>query len=320
MNVAFFGTSDRSAPILDILHKEKATRLLLCVTKDDRKIGRHQVVKPTGVKKWAMENGVHFVTVDSMNPENTRKICDGLLDKKIDLVVIADFSFIIPQEILEVPKHGFVNIHFSLLPKYRGASPVQFAILNGDEKTGITYHLVEKTMDTGPILHQIEYKLKGDETAGKLYGVLFEIAAKNLSKVLKTYISGEIKPKSQTHSDATYTYSPTHPKTTFIFKEDALIDWSRPAAETERMIRAFHPWPISWTTLGSLEASFRQASLGRVGSTSVFKLKGGKNPTLRVKVLSAGIKNEKLLIKRLVVEGGKEIGWEDFINGYFTSS
>lgn len=309
IKVAFFGTSDRSIPILNVLNKN--FDLVLCVTKSDSKVGRHQILKETGVKKWAKENRVNYVTTDSINPVSTEEIATRLIELNVEIAVVTDFSFIIPEKIINTPKYKMVNIHFSLLPKYRGANPVQAAILNGDKKTGITYYVVDKGLDTGPVLHQIEYELSGKETSGELYERLFEIAAENLPNIINGYIEGKIIPQEQNHSEATYCYSKTKPKSTFIYKEDAQIDWSDSVELIERQVRAYNPWPIAWTTLLELEGTNKVFG---VNENLNFKPKIRKD--LKVKIYEAEIIDGKISIKNLQVEGGKIMSWQDFINGY----
>lgn len=298
MNVAFFGTSDRSIPILDSI-KDSEFNLSLCVTKEDRKVGRKQNLKPTAVKIWAEQNRVQYITIESLNPETTRQIVTTLAEEKIDLGVVADFSFMIPKDIFDLPKHKFVNIHFSLLPKYRGASPVQFAILNQEKETGISYQIIVEKMDEGAIIAQTRYPLKGTETTDSLYNTLFDLCAKELPNILKGYVNGKLKPWEQDHTQATYTYSPSHQKDTHIFKEDAKINWKKNPKGIDAMVRAFNPWPLAWTTLGEIEG-----------------LKEGKNPDLRVKIYKTKIAKEVLVIEKVQVEGKNMLGWKEFENGY----
>ena len=307
INVAFFGTSDRSIPVLDAIKNDPDLNLVLAITKSDVKVGRKQELKETGVKKWSKENKINFFTTSSLKYDKLR-VVEQLLDSKVALGIVTDFSFIIQEEIINTPKYGIINIHFSLLPNWRGASPVQFAILNGDQITGITYHLVSKEMDRGDILFSIEYKIPDKPDSNQLNDSLFKIAAQNLPEIIKKYIRGDLVPKSQNESEATYTYSPTHPKSTFIYKEDAKINWRDSVDKIERTIRAFYPWPVAWTTLGEL------------GQALNITLREGKHLNLKVKVHTAEVTNlggqSKLKINKLQVEGGKTMSWEEFINGY----
>lgn len=310
MKVAFFGTSDRSIPILESLKSH--FDIVLCVTKKDVVVGRKQVEKETGVKSWAKENNINFLEVDSLKEEDLEKTIDEIKRVNPDYGVVADFSFIIPKEIIDLLDIRLINIHFSLLPKYRGSSPVQFAILNGDETTGVTFHVVDEKMDNGAILFQSGYKTNGSETSGELYDTLFKVASDKLPEVLEKYSQGQIKPIPQDKELATFTYSKTHPKSTFIFKEDALVDWGNKPEEIERMIRAFNPWPITWTYLKDLEK-------GKYLATKI-KLKKHVNKELKIKIYKSSIKDGKLLIEQVQVEGKKEMSWNDFENGYLDST
>ena len=305
MKVAFFGTSDRSMPIVESLASNFG--LVLCVTKADTLVGREKKVRETAVKLWSKKHKVEYLCLESIKT-SANKVIQALRDKDIELCIVTDFSFIIPKEIIETPKYGFINIHFSLLPQLRGASPIQHAILQGLTETGITYYLLDEKMDTGDILYQIRYPLTQRETSGYLYEKLFSLASENLAQVINLYIKGKITPQPQDHQQASYCYSETHPLTTYIFKEDARINWKEDPIYIERKIRAFYPWPIAWTTLGELSNNHKIASL--------IHLKTSAYPNLRVKITSAELEHEKLRIKKLQVEGKNEVDWMSFVNGY----
>lgn len=304
--VIFFGTSDRSAPILDSLKSN--FNLCLCVTKKDTKIGRKQIEKETGVKNWCKNNNISFIEIDSLKENNLSYVLEEIEKIKPDIGIVADFSYIIPKSIIESFNNQIINVHFSLLPKYRGASPVQYTILNGDEYAGVTYYLLSEKIDDGDILSQIEYKIDSKHTSGELYELLFKFASENLPDVIKKYLSGEVKPVAQDHTLATYTYSKTNPKHTFIFKEDALIDWDQPVEKIERSIRAFNPWPVSWGYLKNLESA--ECLYEKI------ELKDYVNKDLKIKIYKSQVKEGKLKIDELQVEGKNRISWEEFKNGY----
>ncbi len=310
LNIAFFGTSERPRPILETLHKN--FNLELCVTKTDRIVGRHQKKKETLVKSWAKNQEIDVFEIENIK-KSENDLLKALGKKNIDLIIVADFGFIIPSKIIEKYKDKIINIHFSLLPKYRGANPIQAAIINGDEKTGITYFLMREGMDTGPILAQIPYDLTGNETTGILYERLFELAAQNLLKIIRDYMGEQITPREQDYGKATYYYSPSHPKSTYIYKEDAKINWNESVEQIERKILAFNPWPIAWTTLGEL-AQNQKVYLS--DSDEAFDLREGVDKDLRIKIYSAEIKNGKLLPKEVQVAGKDKASWGDFRNGY----
>lgn len=305
--IAFFGTSDRSIPILESLKQN--FNLVLCVTREDVLIGRHQTAKKTGVKKWAEDNGVTYITIKESLKEEAGGIIEQIKASKAEFAVVADFGFIIPQKILDIFPKRMMNIHFSLLPKYRGASPVQFAILNRDSKTGITFQLMEYGLDTGPIIDTVTYELNGTETSGELYRNLFGLSAQKLPQVVQKYLDGALKPQTQDESQASYTRSPSHPNRTFIYKEDARIDWNRPVKEIEAGIRTYSPWPIAWTTLTDM-----QDSAGKIAGFT--KLKDPGNVLKTVKIHQANVTASKIAISNIQVEGGKVLSWDQFCNGY----
>ncbi|MBU0535284.1 MAG: methionyl-tRNA formyltransferase [Patescibacteria group bacterium] len=307
LNVVFFGTSDRSISILKSL--KKSFNLQLCVTKTDTKVGRNQEKRETAVKKWAIKNSIKFAEVSSLKDKDLEQVAKQIEKLKPDFGVVTDFSYIIPPEIIKIFDTKLINIHFSLLPKYRGASPVQFSILNGDEMTGITFYIVDERMDTGNIISQIGYKMCSKETSGELYDILFKIAADKLPEILEKYSLSQITPLPQDKESATYTFSKTHPKSTFIYKEDAQINWVQKPEEIERMIRAFNPWPIAWSYLKDLEKT-------KCLSNSKINMKETVNKNLKVKIYSSDVVEEKLSIKELQIEGKNKMTWEDFKNGY----
>lgn len=300
MKIVFFGTSDRSIPILESLKKSEF-EVALCVTKNDVKVGRKQELKPTAVKTWCIDNRVQYVTIDSLEADSKLKTASLISGKNIELGVVADFSFMIPEEIFNLPKHKIVNIHFSSLPKYRGASPVQHAILNLDKEIGTSYQLIVKEMDKGALIAQTHYPLNGTETTDWLYNKLFDISAKELPAILKGYIEGKMVPTKQNETEASYTYSPSHPKSTMIYKEDAKIDWKKTPKEINAAIRAYNSWPVAWTTLGDFK-----------------NLKQEKNPKLKVKIYESELKNDELVLKTVRVEGKNKVSWKEFENNYLT--
>ena len=307
LKIAFFGTSDRSLPILESLHSSFS--LVLCVTKSDTKVGRNREVREAAVKTCAREQGVRYVEIRSLRDYDLKTVLENLQKYKPDYGVVADFSYIIPEDIIKFFESKLINIHFSLLPKYRGASPVQFAILNGDETTGVTYQLTSKRMDAGDILSQIGYKMNQTETSGDLYETLFHVAADKLPEVILGYCSGSIKPMPQNEDNATYTFSRTHPHNTFIFKEDGLISWKNDPKSIHQKIRAFNPWPIAWTYLKDIQDAGCLA-------TGKIKLRDHVDGELTVKIYSAHMEKDKISVDDLQVEGKKVMSWKEFENGY----
>jgi methionyl-tRNA formyltransferase len=307
MQIAFFGTSDRSLPILEALKSK--FELVVCITKADVPVGRHQVPQASQVKTWAIQNGVHVVTISTTPKQEAPAISEQLKSSGAVLGVVADFGFMLPPELLALFSHGLINVHFSLLPKYRGASPVQFAMLAGDTQTGISYQLMEAALDAGPIISQTSYPLTNTETAGQLYQTLFSLAGAQLPQVITDYITGKTVPQPQDEARASYTYSPSHPTATVIFKEDARLNWKSSVQQISAAIRAYNPWPIAWTTLGELQASGHKVT----GFTTV---KDATKLTKVVKLYTASCTATQLSIKTLKLADGNMLTWEQFTNGY----
>jgi methionyl-tRNA formyltransferase len=308
--VAFFGTSDRSLPILEALKNSDKIDLVQCITKRDTKVGRHQDIRETEVKKWSKANHVPVTSVSSMSGSELEAVIEQLRSSKAQYGIVADFSFIIPYTLIEFFDGKLINIHFSLLPLYRGASPVQFTILNGDEMAGITFMLIDKKLDTGKIIHQIGYKMAGNETSEDLYKTLFELAGDNIEYVIEHFHNEQLKPREQDHSKATYTYSPTHPKNTFIYKEDAMINWKNDAKRIVQAIRAYYPWPVAWTTLEELENN-KKLWLSRL------RFRKGLDRKQKVKIHAADTTiDSKVEINELQIEGRTRMDWKTFENGY----
>lgn len=327
-NIVFFGTSNKSELILEKLKEN--FNLTLCITKRDAKVGRKQTSIPNGVKRWAINNDVEFLEIQSIKKEITT-ILNVINSHKPVVGIVADFSFIIPNQIINSFEKGIINIHFSLLPKYRGASPVQHSILNGDNITGITYMLIDEGMDTGDILYQSEYKLHNTETTQSLYKDLFTQAANELPTVINDYLNDIIIPTPQNHKDATYCYSEFDSSKTFIFKQDAKIKWNKGINFVDKQIRAYFTWPIAWSTFEDMLNNDIYINLitlnlcvqnenNSYSDCKKIALKNSKNGPLVVKFYEAkkiyDNSTEFLQPIKVQVEGKTVINWKDFVNGY----
>ena len=249
--------------------------------------------------------------------ESASVLIEKLEHLKPDLAVIAAYGKILPKEILNIPRHGFINVHPSLLPKYRGASPIQYAILNGDKETGVTIMKIDEKMDHGKIISNIKYQISKLDTYESLSKKLAELGAELLIKTIPGYISGKIKPVEQEHKKATYTK--------IIKKEDGKIDWTKSALEIERMTRAYYPWPSAYTyvnlkskisNLKILEAEILENNNNNYEIGEVFLLQY-PNKLENVGVL-LGVKcgSGVLIIKKLHLEGGKVLSAQEFLNGH----
>jgi methionyl-tRNA formyltransferase len=232
LRIIFMGSPDFALPSLHFLAEKY--RIVGVFTQPDKPAGRGRAMKPPPVKLLAQELDLPvFQHRRLKDPEAMQ----DLYNLKPDLIVVAAFGQLLRKDLLDMPRFGCINVHASLLPRWRGAAPVQAAILNGDEKTGATIMLMDSGIDTGPILTHRSIYIRSDDTAGSLSERLSRVGAELLIETLPEYINGELKPRPQDELDEAPTYAP------MLRKEDGVLDFTRSAEELEQQVRAFHPWP-----------------------------------------------------------------------------
>jgi methionyl-tRNA formyltransferase len=301
MKIIFLGTPIFGAIVLEKLLKNKIKPVLV-ITKPDKPIGRKKIITPPPVKILAQKHKLSILQPDKI--ENLDKEL-----KKInpDLIIVAAYGEIIPKETLQLPKYGCLNLHPSLLPKYRGASPVQFTVLNGDKETGVTLILMTEKIDQGPIVAQLKIKIEEQKIfCQDLERKLADLGADLLIKTIPDWIKNKIKPKAQNEKKATYTK--------IIRKEDGKINWSRSALEIERQIRAFSPWPDSFCKVNNkimkiLKASvLKETKIGPKGPT-------GKTYLATNEQIAVQCKKDYLIIEELQFEGKKRMTAKNFLKG-----
>lgn len=232
------------------------------VTQPDRAAGRGRELKPPPVKTLALELGMPLIQPQKLrDPE----AMEQLRAWAPDIIVVAAFGQILKQDALDLPEFGCINVHASLLPRWRGAAPINAAILHGDEDTGVTIMKMDAGLDTGPILTQCSVRIKPDETAASLFETLSRLGANLLLDTLPGYLSGEIEPRPQVEEGATYAG--------MLKKKEGQLNFSSPAVKLERKVRAFNPWPgtyFEWDA-GSLKVHRASVSPGkkRAGARTV---------------------------------------------------
>lgn len=237
MRVVFMGSPEFAVPALRRLVGSEY-EVVAVYTQPDRPAGRGRTLQPPPAKKVALEYGLPVYQPERLS---TSDATAALTELAPDLIVIAAFGQILKRPVLELPKHGVVNVHGSLLPRHRGAAPVAAAILAGDEETGITIMLTELALDAGPILAQRHIPIAPPDTTASLMTRLADEGADLLMETLPRWISGSIEPQPQDDSKATYAPS--------IRKEEAIIEWSLSAVDVWRRVRAYNPWPVAFTPL-----------------------------------------------------------------------
>ena len=238
--VLFLGSNWEAVESLKTLHAAEGFDVVGVITKEDKPVGRKKEITPNIVKVEAQK-----LEIPVYHTLNQAARYDEAISKfQPDLVVVKSYGEIIPEAFLNTPKYGAINIHFSLLPKYRGAVPIQKAILNGDSKTGVTFVKMVKELDAGPILETYEEEILPTDTNQSLRERLVKRSSRLLPDVLRRWVAGEIKPTNQDDSQATYCWQKD------IAKDNAQIDWTQHGAlSIDRMVRAFIPWPVAWFLL-----------------------------------------------------------------------
>lgn len=233
------GTPDLAAQTLEALVQD-GQNVCLVVTQPDRMKGRGRKVIMSPVKECAVAHGIPVFQPEKVkNPDAAAR----LKAEKPDLIVVAAFGQILSQEVLDIPRYGCVNVHASLLPKYRGAAPIQWAVINGEKTSGVTIMQMDAGLDTGDILAQQAIDLSPDETGASLYGKLARLGGELLVKTLPSIEAGTLHPVVQRDKPTQYAK--------MLHKEMGDLDWSRPAQQLERLVRGLNPWPCAYTYYGS---------------------------------------------------------------------
>ncbi len=300
MRILFMGTPEFAVPCLETLIESKH-EVCGVVTQPDKPVGRGHKLTPPPVKV-AAENA----NIKVFQPESLKDFAfeDELSALAPDIIIVVAYGKILPEYILNYPKHGCINVHASLLPKYRGAGPIQWSVINGEKKTGITTMMMEKGLDTGDMLLKCETEIGEYETADSLHDRLMVMGADLLSETLCQIENGTIKPEKQNDDESTYA--------PMISKDMAKIDWNRPAREIISLICGMNSWPVAHTTyMGEImkiyEAIVGGERKGTVGQILTADEKG-------IEVLCGDGKS--VLITKVQFKGSKAMAVRDWLNGH----
>ncbi len=234
LRIAFMGTPDFSVPILAAL-REAGHDVVCAYCQPPRAAGRGQKVRLSPVHNAAEKAGLEVRTPKSLKDEDAQREFAAL---ELDAAVVAAYGLILPEPILTAPRLGCVNVHASLLPRWRGAAPIQRAIMAGETETGVTIMQMDKGLDTGPMLISEQIAITGETTGGSLHDALSELGARLIVDALDQLVAGNLTPHPQPEAGVTYAAK--------IEKSEARIDWTKSAGEIDRLIRAFSPWPGAW--------------------------------------------------------------------------
>ena len=317
LRIIYMGTPQFAVPALEALVRGTAPGVLLpagyeivtVVTRPDKPSGRKQEIIYSPVKQAALAHGLPVWQPGSFKKVENQ---EALAAYQADLLIVAAFGQILPQAVLDLPRYGTLNIHASLLPAYRGSSPISEAILQGESEAGVTIMLLDAGIDTGPMLLRRAIPVVEDETTASLTPKLAELGATTLLEALPLWVSGQLVPQPQDHTLASHTR--------MLRKEDGLIDWSRPAAELARAVRAYIPWPVASTT-------WRGKSLKILAAHPQSSTPGGEQPgqvsleTLTTaggtrKVLRVATGQGSLLLEQVQLEGKRAMSADEFLRGY----
>ena len=297
MNIVFMGSPEFAIPSLEKIHQSEHT-IKAVVSNVDKRRGRGSKKSPTLVKAKALELGLPVIEVEDLSsPEFSSK----LKELDADLFVVVAFR-ILPPHVLEIPKIGSINLHASLLPKYRGAAPIHWAIINGEDETGCTVFFLDEKVDTGNIIIQKKIGIDDNETTGELYGRLRDMGSELLLNSIEEIASENYTLQKQDHTKAT-----PAPK---LFRDDCHIDFNKPAKEVHNKIRGLSPFPTAWASWNGEKFNMYKSRLGKMADIEPgeFLVKGDQ--------LLVGCTDGTVELTEVQLPGTKRISGEEFIRGY----
>jgi methionyl-tRNA formyltransferase len=314
LRIIYMGTPQFAVPALETLIAgskpgqvlQEGYEIVTVITRPDKPSGRGKEIVYSPVKQLALSQEIPVWQPGSLKRQETIEM---LAAYRAELYIVAAFGQILPQAVLDLPRYGTLNIHASLLPKYRGVSPISEAILQGDTETGVTIMLIDAGVDTGPILLQRAIPIAEDDSTGSLTLKLAALGASTLLEALPLWVQGKIIPQPQDERFASHTH--------MLHKEDGKIDWNRPADVLARTVRAFTPWPGAYTNWGYrllkiISAHAVESDTGSLATAGTVGLR--KENGLQTLTVATG--NGLLNIEKLQLEGKKVMSADEFLRGY----
>ncbi len=299
MNIVFMGTPEFAVPSLEILIKKFSVKGVF--TQPDRPKGRGKKLGISAVKQCALKYNIPVY--QPIKLKNNQESINAIRDMEPDFIVVIAFGQILTKEVLDIPKFGCINLHGSLLPKYRGAAPINFSIINGEKISGNTTIIMDEGIDTGDMILKDEVEITEDMTSGELHDILMARGGNLLVKSLEGIYNGTLSPIPQIEEEGTYA--------TKLDKNIARIDWNKSSLDIHNHIRGMNPWPIAYTMYDD--------STMKIYKSSVIEKKSKESPGTILEVNGEGIevatKDGVILIKEIQFPNGKQMKIKDYLNG-----
>lgn len=296
MNIIFMGTPDFAVPTLNALCQSQHN-VMAVYTQPDKPVGRKQVLTPPDVKVCAMEHNLPVYQPTTLKDE---AVFEEIKELNPDVIVVVAYGKILPKNILDIPKYGCINVHGSLLPKYRGASPIQHAVLNGDKISGVTTMYMGEGLDTGDILLKAETEIGENETSAELFDRLSVLGADLLLETLEAALQGKVNPIRQNEAEATYTK--------MINKAMCPIDWTKSNTEVHNLVRGLQTWPVATTKINGMDL--------KIHSTILCDKQGECGEIISTNPLTVACLTGSVIIKELQINGKKRMDSKSFLLGH----
>ena len=298
MRIVFMGTPDFAVPCLQAL-LDAGHAVCGVFTQPDKPKGRGYALAPPPVKELALERGIPVYQPATLRTPETAALVASLLP---EVIVVVAYGKLLPKEILQLPQHGCINVHASLLPKYRGAAPIQWAVINGDEVTGVATMQMDEGLDTGDILLVEKTKIGENETSGELFDRLCKLGAQVLVETLRQLEAGTLERRPQGNEGASYA--------PMLSRELSAIDWSRSAREIQNLVRGLSPWPVASSVYQGKRIKIYQTQVSGKESGEPGQVLPGKD------FLVCCGQNTALKLMTVQYEGGKRMDGSDFLRGH----
>lgn len=296
MKLIFMGTPGFAVPCLEKLI-ESGYKVPAVFTQPDKPVGRKQIMTPPDVKVCALKHGLTVYQPNSMRDGTAMEI---IREIDPDAIIVAAYGKILPKEILDFPRYGCINVHGSLLPKYRGAAPIQWSVINGEPETGVTIMQMNEGIDTGDMLLQKTIPIGIGDTAESMFDKLAELGAKTLIEALKKLERGELSPEKQDENLATYA--------SMLDKSISLIDWNKSGTAVHNLVRGLYSWPVAYTLLHGKKL--------KILRTSPCDKSGEAGKVLSLDPLTVACGEGSVIIHELQLEGKKRMDAKTFLVGH----